>query len=562
MDSSVTVLLDDSDSDAEHEPATPSPPVPASKHTCAMFSCATIVFTIFIATGGFAAGTVYEHVTNGVTPAVAQMLLFSNTSADVCTDPAEFVCGGFADTFYKHGSAIGVFQTRVNAHLQRALDVQYELATARSPASNFFARCKEAPSEYDAQNKTAEWLWQRGFAVANISIGRAINPNKQYESLPYVQYGAGDAGPVLIESYQSLCATQLVQLVHSVTQLSRVRQVMVYGNYTLLCRDGLADIPANITVPQVTRNSYNCLQLTKQLWGGYLSTLSGDLMPATQRSQIQDVFKTVQAAYVAHFAARPELNVLRNKIAAITCETSYTAAIESYVIVTGSFEDVYYDLLQQQFERRVHASIVDSDWAMQASDINAYYNPYTNKLYVLPAMAMFLHDSSNSVPLLYGRLGYILGHEIGHSIESHGIMFDASGTFVPNSILPDAATREQFDKDRACFVNEFGTGGRTVDEDLADHMGLIIAARVVNTMPAASTVRICAPRCTELNAMAQFYMYFAQTWCSANGATADATDVHSPGMTRVYHALQQLHAGAVFGCPLTPQEKACQMYGL
>lgn len=556
MDADGAVLLDDDDS--EHR--TPPPPS-SSKHTCAMFSCATIVFTVFVASGGFAAGTAYEHVSNGVTSSVAQMVLFSNTSADMCTSPTDFVCGGFADTFYKHGSAIGVFQMRVDAHVQRALDVQYKSLTTRSPASYFYTMCKTEPFDDVEMNQTAVWLWRRGFTAANISIGRTVNPNKQYESLPYIEYGTEDVGPTIIESYQSACAAELVQLVHSVTRLNRVQQVMVYGNYTLLCRN-VHSVQDNITVPQVVRNSYRCLQMTKQLWGGYLATLSDDLMPSTQRTQIQHVFKAVQTAYVEHFATRPELTVLRDKIAAITCETSYTAAVESYVVPTGSFADVYYDLLQQQFERRVHASIVDSDWAMQANDINAYYNPYTNKLYVLPAMAMFLHDSSNSVPLLYGRLGYILGHEIGHSIESHGIMFDASGTFVPGSILPDAATREQFDKDRACFVAEFGTNGRTVDEDLADHMGLVIAARVVKTMPVASAVRICAPRCTELNAMAQFYMYFAQTWCSAQDANADTTDVHSPGMTRVSHALKQMHASAVFGCSMGHQESACQMYGL
>lgn len=559
----MDALIDNNDSDSE-PPATEQPR-PPTRDFRAIIACLTVVVVVFVATGGFAAGSVYTHLSSGVTPAVAQLVLSSNTSADVCSDPWAFACGGFEDTHYRLGSAIGGFQQRVDAHLQRVLDMQHNNGgAAESAASVFFARC-QTDAVSPPFNETALWFWQRGFAVANITVGRGINPARQYETVPYVEVAGPSANnvPLVVHAVSnSTCDAYLVGLVRNVSQLSLVTHILVYGDYGAFCE--AADWPAQTnmytTVP-VARSASMCLMYTQKFWGGYMSTLTSALMPSTQHDAVQKVFATVQAEFLHRLVAYPSLHA---KVSAISCETVYIAAVESYAEIShADFNTVFYNLRRQLFEHDVHASSIEPVWHMRASSVNAYYSQLDNKLYLLPAMAMYLHDLSESAAQVYGRLGYIIGHEIGHAVDSNGVQFDASGTFTPETILQSTAARDKLEEDVRCFDTEFGTNGRTTDEDIADHLGIQVVRSIMMKQPPAKSVRICAPTCVELNTMAQFYMFFAQTWCSAKDVEVNTDDVHSPGKQRVTHALARTHANGVFGCAQpVPPPPVCSIYNI
>tara|TARA_B110000902_G_scaffold52546_1_gene60776 strand:- start:20052 stop:21749 length:1698 start_codon:yes stop_codon:yes gene_type:complete len=535
----------------------------SSKSHWGMCFGATVVFISFVATGGFAAGTIYTKKTSGITPALSHLTLASNTSASFCEQPWEMACGGFADQYYKYGSTFGIFQRRVDAHLQRVLDNQHRHSVHESKASEFYALClDQKASVYTHRNQTAHWFWQRGFVVENVSFGRTVNPLKEYETLPYVQlYTDGNFESALPRYVQSSttdhCGMLLFNTLQTVMQLSSITSFMVYGNYDAFCQSNTLNATGEHTTDVVSRTPEACLRHTSLFWHGYLSVLTQSLMPATHAIEVQYVFAKLQAEYMHQLKHIP---VLRDKIAAITCETSYSAPVESYAYPNASFYNTYFDLRRQLFERQIHSTSIDSGWHMEASTVNAYYNCLTNKLYILPAMAMYLYDSSKSTSLLYGRLGFIIAHEIAHSIETNGILFDKTGRYTAGGILPQA-DKAALDHDAKCIENDFETNGRTLNEDMADHLGIAIATSVVSQLPAMSTVRICAPDCLELNAMAQFYMYFSQTFCNAKNATDDVADVHSPGHIRVMHALTQTHAGNAFGCTqhVAPQ---CTIYNI
>ena len=549
------LLPDDSDSD--DEPGVRAPDGQPGRGSYAIAMCVLVVVIVFVAAGGLAAGAIYTHATGGTTTAVAHLTLLANTSADVCTDPWTFTCGGFTDSHYKHGSSIGVFQQRVNAHVRERLDADTE-----SQPAIFYQTCTAA-AEIGVRNRTYLWQWQRGYAAANVSFGWATHPTKRYQTLPYVYISGTLVDKPHIFSVHSSdpCEHYIADLLVTVAQHSTIDQIMFYGSYTLFCAQPRLQPGNTSQVGPVGTSDADCLWHTTRLWPGHVSKLSAHVLPQTAMTVVQSVFKAIQGEYVAYFASSPEYSVLADKIQHITCETKYTAPIESYATLSGSFESMLDTIAFQQFENEIHATSISPGWAMGATEVNAYYAPLENTLYILPAMAMFVYESQTNLPLLYGRLGYIIGHEIGHAVDSQGVLYDKTGTYVPETIMAPA-TLTAFTTSRSCFVSEFQTAGRTVDEDIADHLGITIAQRIMRRVPAVPSLRVCAPECTELGSMAQFYMYFSQTWCSARDAFVDETDVHSPGKSRVVHALADIRASAAFACASASPLNTCTVYGL
>jgi putative endopeptidase len=124
-------------------------------------------------------------------------------------------------------------------------------------------------------------------------------------------------------------------------------------------------------------------------------------------------------------------------------------------------------------------------------------------------------DPDRDVVMDYGATGAVIGHEISHSFDDQGALFDATGR------LKNWWTREDFAHFQAAgarLVAEFNAyhpfpdvsvnGKQTLSENIADVAGLSVSYDAWRlTLHGAS-----APRAEGFSAEQLFFVSFAQSW--------------------------------------------------
>lgn len=118
-----------------------------------------------------------------------------------------------------------------------------------------------------------------------------------------------------------------------------------------------------------------------------------------------------------------------------------------------------------------------SVWDMSPLTLNAYYHPADNKFVLLQGILqnpIFNPESSDIENL--AAIGSIIGHELGHSIDDKGAMFDSEGRlrnwFSQTSL-------EAFRQRGAKFISQYDAMGHngqlTLGENIGDHVGLFFS---------------------------------------------------------------------------------------
>lgn len=166
---------------------------------------------------------------------------------------------------------------------------------------------------------------------------------------------------------------------------------------------------------------------------------------------------------------------------------------------------------------------VDKDeWLMSPPTVNAYYNPPFNEI-VFPAGILqppfFNRDAT--VPVNFGAMGMVVGHEITHGFDDEGRQYDAEGNlrdwWTPES---DKAFRERV----ACVKNQYDqytaiddvklNGALTLGENVADLGGLKLAHAAMETWLARESEAAKKAEGTRFTPSQQFFIGYAQSWCT------------------------------------------------
>lgn len=172
-----------------------------------------------------------------------------------------------------------------------------------------------------------------------------------------------------------------------------------------------------------------------------------------------------------------------------------------------------------------------SEWAMPGHLVNACYDPSKNDI-TFPAGILqppyYALDWTTAEKL--GGTGVTIGHEISHSFDNNGALYDAAGTMNDWWQPADkaafdqlvTAVAEQFDgrKYEGATIN----GRLTVSENIADNAGMDVALELLGK--AASQADREA-----------FFATYAKSWAMkmrpAMAKTRAQTDVHAPASLRV-----------------------------
>lgn len=176
----------------------------------------------------------------------------------------------------------------------------------------------------------------------------------------------------------------------------------------------------------------------------------------------------------------------------------------------------------EEFEYRYRVALLGkpvdrTEWVMTPQTVNAVNLPILNAMNFPAAILQPPYfDPKASAAVNYGSIGSVIGHEISHSFDDQGALFDSTGRmrnwWTPNDLAKFTASGDalakQFDGYKP--FPDLGVNGKlTLGENIADLAGLAAAYDAYR----ASLGGKEPPVIDGLTGDQQFFLAFAQGWC-------------------------------------------------
>ncbi|HEV8397296.1 MAG TPA: M13 family metallopeptidase [Vicinamibacterales bacterium] len=166
--------------------------------------------------------------------------------------------------------------------------------------------------------------------------------------------------------------------------------------------------------------------------------------------------------------------------------------------------------------KKLGTPVDKAEWWMSPQTVNALNLPLQNALnFPAAILAPPFFDPAAPAAANYGSIGATIGHEITHSFDDQGAMFDADGR------LANWWTKEDLDHFRAAgaqlasqfdayapFPDLHVNGTQTLSENIADVAGLAVAYDGWR----ASLAGAAAPEAAGFSGPQQFFLAYAQSW--------------------------------------------------
>jgi predicted metalloendopeptidase len=273
--------------------------------------------------------------------------------------------------------------------------------------------------------------------------------------------------------------------------------------------------------------------------------------PARAKAQIEAMVRELLAAYLERIdrltwmapATRAEAKA---KVAALRIGIGYPDRWRDYADLKVVRGDAYGNFERSELAtlhhhlRKLGAPVDRSEWVIVPQQVNAFNLPAMNALN-FPAAILEppFFDAHRPAAANYGAIGAIIGHEISHSFDDQGALFDALGR-LHNWWTPEdfahfhAAAGElvkQFDAYRP--LPDLAVNGRqTLSENIADVAGVADAYDALHRSFAGRE-----PKPLQgFTADQIFFLSFGQAWRSVlrDAALRErlVTDGHAPGEFR------------------------------
>ena len=190
--------------------------------------------------------------------------------------------------------------------------------------------------------------------------------------------------------------------------------------------------------------------------------------------------------------------------------------------------------------RKLGQPVDRGEWVMNPQLVNAVNLPAMNALNFPAAILQPPYfDPTRPALMDYGSAGAVIGHEISHSFDDQGALFDANGRldnwWTKNDFAhfqaSSAALVRQYDAYRP-FPDLAVNGKQTLSENIADVAGLAAAYDAYRLSLNGKE----APVFQGLTGDQQFFVSFAQTWRRKSREPAlrqqIVTDGHAPSQYR------------------------------
>jgi putative endopeptidase len=271
------------------------------------------------------------------------------------------------------------------------------------------------------------------------------------------------------------------------------------------------------------------------------------------KAEAQDMVANIIKAFHKRVDALQWMNPATKKEAHAKLDTLYVGVgypetWKNYSALQIKPDDIFGNLWrgsQWNYQREVArlAKPVDKhEWSMTPQTVNAVNLPLQNALNFPAAILQPpFFDAEAPAAANYGAIGTVIGHEISHSFDSSGALFDSKGAlrnwWTPADMkhFEDASQRliEQYNSYKP-FPDLAINGRQTLAENIADNAGLAAAYDGYK----ASLAGKAAPVQEGYSGDQQYFIAYAQNWGSKAREQAlrqqVLTDGHSPGQYRSY----------------------------
>jgi putative endopeptidase len=208
-----------------------------------------------------------------------------------------------------------------------------------------------------------------------------------------------------------------------------------------------------------------------------------------------------------------------------------------------------------RFERdvafaKVAAPVDKAEWLMTPQTVNAYYMPTMNDI-VFPAAILQppFFDAAADDAALYGGIGAVIGHEIGHGFDDQGSKYDGDGNLANWWSDEDRAAFDVLSSKLIAQYDELHpeatpdihvNGALTIGENIGDLGGITIALKAYEISLAGAP----APEIDGLTGAQRFFFGWAQIWRGKQRPeelrNRIATDPHSPDVFRCNQIVKNL----------------------
>jgi predicted metalloendopeptidase len=180
------------------------------------------------------------------------------------------------------------------------------------------------------------------------------------------------------------------------------------------------------------------------------------------------------------------------------------------------------------------------EWVMNPQLVDAVNLPAMNALNFPAAILQPpFFDPSRPIVMDYGAAGSVIGHEISHSFDNQGALFDATGRlanwWTPEDFAHFTASAQQLIQQYDSYhpFPDLAVNGKlTVSENIADVAGLAAAYDAYRLSFGGQQ----APTVSGLTGDQQFFVSFTQSWCGKGREQAIRvqikTDGHAPAEYR------------------------------
>lgn len=342
----------------------------------------------------------------------------------------------------------------------------------------------------------------------------------------------------------------------------------------------------------IQREEY-CVQVTQNMLPGLVAqTFLRDQMPKKDviRAQVKEMVGRIINVYRGFIQGAPWLRQGDKDAALRKLDTLVIRVIEPDEWEAEPFaqrisSDRYDHNMNMVRRYRVHRNVqqwhlnkepeLSIPFVAPLTDVNAYYSGPSNSITVLAGILQkpFYNIDYDEVTR-YAIVGSIIGHELGHMFDPHGLLWDEGGAFKPNGIWSrdgmisfrervKCVKEEYGDVPKECVPTsppeggEVGTYGESIlGESMSDLIGIRLSYKALFDNVDPSGPKSSGNR-------QYFFMSFAQAWCSSYDTQHKCAlvrgDVHPLAEYRVDRTLRNIPEFArVFGCP--KRDKNCVIY--
>ena len=277
--------------------------------------------------------------------------------------------------------------------------------------------------------------------------------------------------------------------------------------------------------------------------------------PPEAKARMQVMVKNLLTAYRSRIAALPWMAPetkarAEAKLATLRIGVGYPDHWRGYAGLTIVKGDAYGNwsragLFDYRQKLAKLAGPVDSgEWVMTPQTVNAVNLPAVNALNFPAAILQPPYfDPKSPAAVNYGAIGATIGHEISHSFDDQGALFDSTGRLKNWWTKDDFAHFEasaaqlakQFDGYRP-FPDLAVNGKQTLSENIADVAGLAAAFDAYKLSLGGKP----APDVAGFTGDQQFFVAFAQSWRQKVREAALRQQIHTDG-----HAPDEYRADTV-----------------